>query len=162
MNPSEVWIGPAGLLSATCLLAGQKTGGAFSVVHHVVAPGIVAAPPHRHANEDEFSYVIEGTVGFQLGDDVQTGDIGELITKPRGQFHTFWNAGTGPARLLELIVPAGFEGYFAELAEIIPTTQGQTPDFVLLGETADRYGLEMDMGKLGAVMSEHGVRLPGM
>ena len=31
--------------------------------------------------------------------------------------HTFWNAGPGPARLLEVISPAGFEAYFTELAE---------------------------------------------
>lgn len=44
--------------------------------------------------------------------------------EPRAIPHTFWNATTKPARLLELISPAGFERYFAELADLLPTGGG--------------------------------------
>ena len=47
------------------------------------------------------------------------GEVGDLILKPRGQWHTFWNAGDEPARLLEIISPAGFGRYFAELSEVL-------------------------------------------
>jgi quercetin dioxygenase-like cupin family protein len=144
------------------LLAGETTAGAFSVVHHVLAPGILAAPPHRHDGEDEFSYVIEGEVGFQLGNDVRTAGAGEMVAKPRSQFHTFWNAGEQTARVLELIAPAGFEEYFAKLAEIVPRVAGEMPDFEKLAAAAGRFGLEMDMGAVGEVMATHGVHLPGM
>lgn len=162
MNRTEVWVGPEGLLSATCLLASQETGGVFSVMHHVLAPGIMAAPPHRHTNEDEFSYVIEGMVTFQVEDSVQTMGSGEIAAKPRGRYHTFWNSGDSTARVLELIAPAGFEGYFTELAAIIPTAQGEVPDFDRLADAASRYGLEMNMDSLGPLMVENAVRLPGM
>jgi len=46
------------------------------------------------------------------------GGPGDLIFKPRNQWHTFWNAGDQPARLLEIISPAGFERFFAELVEL--------------------------------------------
>ena len=72
----------------------------------------LAAPVHRHAREDEYSYVLEGQVGALLGDEVVVGGPGDLIFKPRGQWHTFWNAGDEPARILEIISPAGFEGFF--------------------------------------------------
>jgi quercetin dioxygenase-like cupin family protein len=158
----ERWIGPEGLLSATCLLAGDATGGAFSVVRHVLAPRILAAPPHRHSDEDEHSFVLEGQVAFALGDDVCTVAQGEVVSKPRGQVHTFWNPGAHAALVLEIITPAGFEEYFAELAQIVPTAPGEPADFADLAAAAERHHLEMDMDRLGAVMSAHGVRLAGM
>jgi uncharacterized cupin superfamily protein len=60
-------------------------------------------------------YVLEGTIGARVGDREVVAGAGSYL-KPRG-LHTFWNAGPGPARLLEVIAPAGFETYFAELAE---------------------------------------------
>jgi oxalate decarboxylase/phosphoglucose isomerase-like protein (cupin superfamily) len=44
-------------------------------------------------------------------------DAGDLVFKPRDQWHTFWNAGDGSCRILEIISPAGFEHYFNELAQ---------------------------------------------
>jgi hypothetical protein len=61
-------------------------------------------------------YVLEGTVGARVGDREVVAGAGSYLIKPR-RLHTFWNAGPGPARLLEVIAPAGFETYFAELAE---------------------------------------------
>jgi len=162
VSSAERWIGPEGLFSATCVLAGDATGGTFSVVRHVVASGILGAPPHRHGNEDEHSLVIEGEISFELGDEVRTARQGDVVSKPRGQMHTFWNASQHRAVALEIITPAGFEDYFAELAEIIPTTPGKLPDFGRLAAVAERHQLDLDMDRLGAVMSAHGVRLPGM
>jgi uncharacterized cupin superfamily protein len=65
---------------------------------------------HRHTREDEYSYVLEGRVGALLGDEVVYGEPGDVIFKPRGQWHTFWNAGDDPAGILEILSPAGFEG----------------------------------------------------
>jgi quercetin dioxygenase-like cupin family protein len=58
---------------------------------------------------------LEGSIGALLGDTVVIGNPGDLIFKPREQWHTFWNAGDAPARILEIISPAGFENYFREL-----------------------------------------------
>ena len=57
-------------------------------------------------------------MGALLGDDVVEAGPGDLVYKPRGQWHTFWNAGDEPARILEIISPAGFEQFFAELAPL--------------------------------------------
>ena len=58
-----------------------------------MSPRALGAPLHRHSREDEYSYVLEGRVGALLGDEVAEGGPGDLIFKPRNQWHTFWNAG---------------------------------------------------------------------
>src|SRR5919109_78378 len=72
-----------------------------------------------HANEDEISYVVAGRLGTQVGDDVLVAGPGDTVVKPRGVPHAFWNAGDEPARLLELISPAGFENYFRAVAPLL-------------------------------------------
>ena len=83
-----------------------------------MSPRALAAPLHRHTREDEYSYVLEGRVGALLGDEVLVAGPGDLIFKPRNQWHTFWNAGDEPARILEIISPAGFERFFDELVDL--------------------------------------------
>jgi quercetin dioxygenase-like cupin family protein len=71
----------------------EETQEGFSLVEHPMSPRALAAPLHRHTREDEYSYVLEGQVGALLGDEVVVGRRGDLIFKPRNQWHTFWNAG---------------------------------------------------------------------
>ncbi|HSK08002.1 MAG TPA: cupin domain-containing protein [Vicinamibacterales bacterium] len=78
----------------------------------------MAAPLHRHTRADEYSYVLEGRVGALLDDEVVIGSPGDLIFKPRNQWHTFGNAADEPARNLEIISPAGFERFFGELVDL--------------------------------------------
>jgi hypothetical protein len=81
-------------------------------------------PPHIHHAEDELSYVLEGRFGVRVGDEEATADPGTYIFKPRGIAHTFWNPGPGPARLIEIIWPAGFDRFFDRLGEITRTAAG--------------------------------------
>jgi quercetin dioxygenase-like cupin family protein len=117
-------------------LFGEQTGGLLSVVEHPIAPGALA-PPHMHTNEDEYSYILEGAVGVRIGDQEFTARPGAYVIKPRGIAHTFWNAGPAPARLIEIICPAGLEHYFAELAQLIPADG--PPDFDKIAELQQRY-----------------------
>jgi mannose-6-phosphate isomerase-like protein (cupin superfamily) len=71
--------------------------------------------------------VLEGRMGAQLGEEIVYGEAGDLVFKPRDQWHTFWNAGDEPCRSLELISPAGFEQYFEELVEM---TGPRKPDTI--------------------------------
>jgi quercetin dioxygenase-like cupin family protein len=132
-----------------------QTQGALSIVEHPIPPRTLAAPLHRHSREDEYSYVLEGTMGAQLGSEVIRAEAGSLVFKPRGQWHTFWNAGNGPCRVLEIIVPGGFEEMFAEM--------GTDPDS-MTGEGAaemdTRYGLEVAYESIEMLCEEHGLSFP--
>src|SRR5437868_9645342 len=93
------------------MIDGEDSGGGFSLVEHPMPPRALAAPLHRHSREDEYSYVLEGRMGALLGDDVVYAEVGDLVHKPRDQWHTFWSAGETPCRILEIIAPGGFERY---------------------------------------------------
>jgi mannose-6-phosphate isomerase-like protein (cupin superfamily) len=121
------------------MIEGKETGGGFALVEHLMPPRMLAAPLHRHSREDEYSYVLEGQVGAWLGGEEVFGEAGDLIFKPRGQWHTFWNAGDVPARILEIISPGGFEEAFREIHAF---GEEMTPE--LMAEIAARYGVEVD------------------
>jgi mannose-6-phosphate isomerase-like protein (cupin superfamily) len=120
VGPGEgeaVWLGGIGV---EFKIPSALTGGAFSIVEHPIEPGKLV-PPHIHYREDELSYVLEGRIGVRIGDDEHEAGPGTYVWKPRNVPHTFWNRGPEPARLLEIIWPAGFERFFAQLAEIAQT-----------------------------------------
>src|SRR5664279_5344740 len=88
-------------------IEGADTGGALSMVEHPFAVGAIV-PPHVHTLEDEYSIVLEGEIGFRSNDQEVVLGVGGYIVKPRGQVHAMWNAGSLPARMIEVISPAGF------------------------------------------------------
>ena len=100
----------------------------------MIPPRSLAAPVHTHTHEDEYSFVLSGRMGVQIGDEVGEAGPGELVAKTRGIPHAFWNSGDEPARLLELISPAGFETYFEELAPHL--SAAGPPDFEALARSA--------------------------
>ena len=143
-------------LGVRFMIGGETTGGAFSLVEHPLPSRALGAPVHTHRNEDEYSYVLEGRVGVQLGDKVLEAGPGDLVSKPRGIAHAFWNAGDEPARMLELISPAGFENYFRELAPLLAAADR---DEAAIGEVVARYELDIDFGTIPVLAERHGLRL---
>src|SRR5215217_3661835 len=152
LKPKDAKAGMLGGIGVRFMIDGAETEGGFSLVEHPMPPRKLAAPLHRHAREEEYTFVLEGRVGALLGDEVVYGEPGDLIFKPRNQWHTFWNAGDVPARILEIISPAGFERYFEELIELLP--QDGPPDPAAIGALAARYGLELDFASLPRLMRE--------
>jgi len=137
------------------LLRGETTGGGFALVEHEIPPRTLAAPTHMHQHEDEYSFVLEGRVGVLIGDEEMEAGPGELVLKPRRVPHAFWNAHDEPARLLELISPAGFERYFEEMAPHL--SAGGPPDLEQVGAIQARYGLSMDRDSIAELSERHGL-----
>ena len=140
IGPTDGKAGFLGSIGVRFMIDGAETGQNFSLVEHPMPPRALAAPLHRHNNEDEYSFILEGRMGALLGDDVVYAEAGDLVFKPRGQWHTFWNAGDEPARILEIISPAGFEKFFEEVVDLGGVA---TADPALMGELCARYALDM-------------------
>lgn len=151
----ETSTGQLGPLGARYVMDGHASEGRFALIEHPMAPRGLAAPLHRHTREDEYSFILEGRWGFQLGEAVVYAEPGDVVFKPRNVWHTFWNATDEPGRLLEIISPSGFEHYFPEVAALIAEHGFGRPD--LLGELAARYGLEMDIGSVERLVRTHGL-----
>jgi mannose-6-phosphate isomerase-like protein (cupin superfamily) len=129
-------------------------GEGFALVEHTLPPRALGSPLHRHTSEDEYSYVLEGRQGAQLGDEVVEAGPGELVRKPRGQEHAFWNVGDEPLRFLEIISPGRFAQYFRELAPVLAVG-----DHEGVQEIAARYELEIDFSTIPALAERHGLNV---
>ena len=132
---------------------GTDTGERFSVVHHPIAPRALVAPLHYHHNEDEYSFVIKGTLGAILGDEVVTAEPGTWVFKPRGQWHTFWNAGDTPCEIIEIISPAGLENFFREIA----AAWGDMDRFAAI---LQKYSMDMDFDSVPVLCERFGLTFP--
>jgi quercetin dioxygenase-like cupin family protein len=158
VGPTDGKAGTLGMIGVRLMVDGAESGGGFSLVEHPMPPRALAAPLHRHLREDEYSYVLEGKVGALLGDEVIVAGPGDLVFKPRNQWHTFWNAGDEPARILEIISPAGFERFFEELVDLGGVVAA---DPQVLAELSERYGLEMQPDTIPGLVERFGLRAPG-
>jgi len=132
---------------------GGPTEGRFAVVHHPIAPHALAAPLHLHTHEDEFSFVLRGTLGALLGDDVVAAGPGTWVFKPRGQWHTFWNPGDEPCEIIEVISPSGFENYFREVA----ASWGDVARFEAINQ---KYALQMRFDSVPELCERFGLTFP--
>jgi mannose-6-phosphate isomerase-like protein (cupin superfamily) len=162
VGPRDGKAGSLGSIGVRFMVWGGESGGGFSLVEHPLPPRALAAPLHRHSREDEYSYVLEGRMGALLGDEVLYAEPGDLVFKPRDQWHTFWNAGDEPCRILEIISPAGFERFFEELVDRGESGPPGPPDPAALAAVAERYGIDFDFAAIPALCERFGVRFgPG-
>ncbi len=134
------------------LIEGLHSGGGFALVEHLMPPRTLAAPLHRHSREDEYSFVLEGRVGAHFEGEEVFATAGDLICKPRGEWHTFWNAGDTPARILEIISPGGFEQAFREMHAL-----GEALDPSAMEAIASTYGVDVDFERTGPIIERHGL-----
>jgi quercetin dioxygenase-like cupin family protein len=132
------------------------SGGSLALLE-VEIPAGTLVKPHTHTREDEFSLVLAGTVGVRVGDRVLEAGQGAYLVKPRGTPHAMWNATGAPARVLEMLSPAGLEAYFEELAPILRHEGGTgPPDYHAL---ADRYGITIQDDWIEELERTYGVKL---
>ena len=158
VGPVDGKAGFLGSIGVRFMIDGNETAERFSLVEHPMSARALAAPLHRHNNEDEYSFVLEGRMGALLGDEHVEAGPGDFVHKPRGQWHTFWNAGDEPARILEIISPAGFEQFFAELVALGGVAQA---DPATLEALCQRFALDMDPESIPGLVERFGVRFPG-
>ena len=157
VQPGEGQVGDLGSIGVQFKLWGRDTGGQVSIVEHPFPVGALV-PAHLHTREDEFSIVTEGEIGFRSGDREVVLGPGGYITKPRGEVHTMWNAGAEPARMIEVITPAGFENFFRELTELVAAGPPEPAQMMAL---AAAYGVELlQPDWMPDVIARYGLRNP--
>ncbi len=131
------------------LVDSKDWDGRFAMLEHLLAPRSIAAPMHRHTKEDEFGFILEGRVWYHAAGEELEATVGDLVFKPRGEWHTFWNAADEPARVLEVISPGGLEEAF----RVIDTAA----DDVDLGAVIEPYGCEGDLEATLPIIEKYGL-----
>lgn len=138
------------------MLSSEETGGRLSIVEHPVEPK-GASMRHTHSKEDEYTFVLEGRIGFQIGDEEFTADPGTLVLKPSGIPHAFWNTTEAPGKVLEIIAPGGLEGFFEEMVALRGEGEAPTPD--MIAPIWDRYGIIGDPESSRELAERHGLKM---
>jgi mannose-6-phosphate isomerase-like protein (cupin superfamily) len=151
---ADTTTGSLGVVGARFILDGGLSEGRFSLVEHPIVARGMAAPVHMHTREDEYSFILEGRWGFWQGGSTAFAEPGDLVYKPRDVWHTFWNASDGPARLLEIISPAGFDQFFVELAALFGSGQASQEAITALNA---EYGMRVDPEGTARIAAEHGL-----
>ena len=120
----------------TLMVSGGQTGGAFTVLTETSPPG-GGTPLHTHHREDEALYILEGEYEIQCGEQTLRAGPGAFVFAPRNIPHKLTNVSAGPSRLLGVVSPAGFEGFWEEISQISP------PDMEKIMAIAEKYELEI-------------------
>jgi len=97
-------------------------------------------PPHIHSREDETFQVLEGEYEFTVDGKSFVAKKGATIFAPRGIAHTYRYLGQVPGRLMCLITPSGFEGFFEAIGALAPEQQQDIPRVITI---AKEFGLEI-------------------
>jgi mannose-6-phosphate isomerase-like protein (cupin superfamily) len=108
----------------TFLVNSAQTNGAFSITDYMSKPGN-EPPAHMHERDDEFCYVLEGRIDAYVGNEVFHAGPNEGVYFPKLVPHTFTIL-TPHLRMLILMSPGGFEGYFRDMSE--PARQLNLPE----------------------------------
>ena len=126
-------------ISMVIRIHGRDTDGMIAVVesHDEIGDG---PPPHIHHREDETFQVLEGEYEWSVGKQTFVAQKGATIFAPRGVSHTYRYLGQTPGRLMCVITPSGFEGFFEEIGALSPQQQQEIPRVM---EIASKYGLEI-------------------
>ena len=131
----------------TILIAGEATAGRYATIEMHIPPG-GGPDPHRHACEEMF-LVVEGEVEVFFRDGHVRAPAGAAVNVPAGAPHMFKNRGDAAVRVLNVVAPAGLDGFFAEGGVPVPTTAAPplseaetTAQKRRMAELAPRYGVE--------------------
>ncbi len=125
--------------------SGREVGPGFAVVETLLHP-VAAAPAHLHHGTDEALYVLEGELVLEVGDHRFKTQPGSFAFLPRDIPHRYLPQEPGPVRVLWVLTPAGFEGYWREIGEPItpgvPAPPPVPPDPLRMAELGRRYATE--------------------
>ena len=104
-----------------------------------IPPNAMVPPPHSHTDNEEFIYVLSGTLRYTVNGETRDLGPGESMATPRGSVHAFSNPHGELARVLIFNTPDIGAQYFHDVAEVV--NSGGPPDKTALLAVMNRYGL---------------------
>lgn len=127
-----------GQLEVKYLIDGASCGG-MGLFEMIIPSGSNVPPPHSHTHNEEFVYVLEGTLRYSVDDVTRDLGPGEWMRTPRGSVHGFSNPHDGAARALIALSPDIGAQFFRDVAGVV--NAGGPPDHAQLVAVMERHGL---------------------
>jgi mannose-6-phosphate isomerase-like protein (cupin superfamily) len=163
-TPPVLQPGPGGGNIRT-LIHSKQTNGQISCVEGVAEGKFMGPAPHIHQDLDELMLIKEGTVTWLIGDNIYEVKAGEMIFRPHGIVHTFWNASDKPIRWIDMFFHQNFEDFLEELfTRIMPTIKqkGWAYDskeaIAIIEELNNRYGVVEFHDQRAAIVKKYGLK----
>ena len=124
----------------TIRISSEDTNGAFTVFEGCIPP-MEGPPLHRHPDQDESWYIVEGEFRFEVDGEQVYASAGATVFAPRGSSHTFQNIGRKPGRMITTAIPGGIDTFFEDLERAAP--RGTAPELDRLLPVFARHRQEM-------------------
>ncbi len=131
----------------TIKISSRDTNGAFTVFEGRTAP-LEGPPLHRHRDQDECWYIVEGEYLFEVDDKEIYASAGATVFAPRGSRHTFQNVGNERGWTITTAIPGGLDLFFEDLETAAP--RGAAPELDKILSVFEKHGLELSGPPLGA------------
>lgn len=126
-----------------------RTDGSYGMVEIMSPPHVPGPPPHFHKSENEFFFVVDGTLDVMInGDWIRCGP-GSSVDLAPGTTHTFINNTEAPVVWLTGWRPKGFERFFRDFG--VPASQAQAQDRSVAQEIVQR--VVQDVERYGMYLS---------
>jgi quercetin dioxygenase-like cupin family protein len=124
----------------TIKISSRDTNGAFAVFEGHTQP-LEGPPLHRHRDQDEWWYIVEGEYRFEVDGEEIYASAGATVFAPRGSRHAFQNVGNEPGWTITTVVPGGVDLFFEDLEKAVP--RGAAPDPAKIRAVFERHGQEL-------------------
>jgi quercetin dioxygenase-like cupin family protein len=160
-NKKKTFIGPdegtyLPVLDIVHKVTAEDFGGSLTIEEWGLPPGQMI-PPHTHSREDECNFVLESELTCDVGGEIVVAPVGSYVLKPRKVPHALCNTGTEPVRVLEILTPGGFEGYFDEYEEIVSRAMDEDQRRRARAELGERYGVTWHDEHIPEAMARFGI-----
>jgi quercetin dioxygenase-like cupin family protein len=120
---------------------GSADSNGAAVVFYEDVPPMSGPPLHRHSREDEWFYVLDGEITFEIDGQRTVLQAGGSAFAPRGTAHTLKNFRDSSAKMLVMLTPGGIQQFLEELSSV---NEGlPAPDIVRIKRLAQDYGIEI-------------------
>lgn len=129
------------------MLGSKENASGILFYETILAPRSPGAPPHIHENDEEFFYVVSGTLDAMSGEDVVRLEAGDFAALLPGTAHMFWNGSDEETKIIMAVAGGEFEEFFdtvgAELAAARPATFADAQPIIVAH--ASKHGTYIDM-----------------
>lgn len=134
------------------LLSNAESAGSVTIYEFLLPPRSPGSPPHTHTQEDEYFYVLSGTLDVLSNGDVARLAPGDFAALNRGHTHMFWNGSDGETKLIMMTTGSSFEAFLEGASPRLAEARPESPADVgaVIGQLAAEHGITISMEAMPA------------